>query len=52
MATPDSAGMSSARLERIAPAMRSYVDRGTYAGFSTVIARRGIGAPGSLGDFG
>src|SRR5262245_20952512 len=42
MATPDSVGMSAARLERIAPAMRSYVDRGTYAGVSTVIARRGI----------
>ena len=42
MATPDSAGMSAARLKRIAPAMRSYVDRGTYAGVSTIIARRGI----------
>ena len=39
---PDSVGMSAARLERIAPAMRSYVDRGTYAGVSTIIARRGI----------
>ena len=42
MATPDSVGMSVARLERVAPAMRSYVDRGTYAGVSTIIARRGI----------
>ena len=42
MATPDSVGMSAARLERIAPAMRSYVDRGTYAGVSTIIARRGV----------
>jgi len=42
MAIPDSVGMSAARLARIAPAMRSYVDRGTYAGVSTIIARRGI----------
>ena len=42
MATPDSVGMSAARLERVAPAMRSYVDRGIYAGVSTIIARRGV----------
>jgi CubicO group peptidase (beta-lactamase class C family) len=42
MASPDSVRMSAARLERIGPAMQSYVDRGTYAGVSTIIARRGI----------
>ena len=42
MATPDSVGMSATRLERIGPAMRSYVDRGIYAGVSTIIARRGV----------
>lgn len=34
--------MSATRLERIGLAMRSYVDRGIYAGVSTIIARRGI----------
>ena len=33
--------MSARRLERIRPAMQSYVDRGVYAGISTLIARRG-----------
>lgn len=37
-----SAGMSAARLERIAPVMRRYVDRGVYAGIRTLVARRGI----------
>ena len=41
-ATPESVGMSSARLERVGPAMRSYVDRGVYAGVSTMVSRRGI----------
>jgi CubicO group peptidase (beta-lactamase class C family) len=41
-ATPESVGMSSARLERIAPAMQAYVDRGTYAGVGTIVARRGV----------
>lgn len=36
-----SAGMSPARLERIGPAMRAYVDRGVYAGVRTLVARRG-----------
>ena len=40
--SPESVGMSRSRLERIGPAMRAYVDRGTYAGVSTLIARRGI----------
>ena len=37
----ESVGMSSARLARIGPAMQGYVDRGTYAGISTLVARRG-----------
>ena len=41
-AIPESVGMSSARLERIAPAMRAYVDRGVYAGIRTLVARRGV----------
>ena len=39
---PESVGMSRARLERIGPAMQAYVDRGVYAGVSTLIARRGV----------
>jgi CubicO group peptidase (beta-lactamase class C family) len=38
---PDSVGMSAHRLERVRPAMQAYVDRGVYAGVSTLIARRG-----------
>jgi hypothetical protein len=38
----ESVGMDAARLERIGPTMQSYVDRGTYAGVSTIIARRGV----------
>jgi CubicO group peptidase (beta-lactamase class C family) len=41
-ATQESIGMNAARLERIAPAMQSYVDRGIYAGVSTIVARRGV----------
>jgi CubicO group peptidase (beta-lactamase class C family) len=37
----EAAGMSARRLERIRPAMQGYVDRGVYAGISTLIARRG-----------
>jgi CubicO group peptidase (beta-lactamase class C family) len=37
----DAAGMSARRLERIRPAMQSYVDRGVYVGINTLIARRG-----------
>lgn len=37
----ETVGMSKSRLERIRPAMQAYVDRGTYAGVSTLIARRG-----------
>ena len=39
--SPESVGMSKTRLGRIKPAMQSYVDRGIYAGVSTLIARRG-----------
>ena len=41
MATPEENGMSSQRLERIKPAMQSYVDRKKIAGISTMIARNG-----------
>jgi CubicO group peptidase (beta-lactamase class C family) len=33
--------MSGRRLERIKPAMQAYIDRGVYAGISTLVARRG-----------
>ena len=39
--SPESVGMSARRLERIRPAMQGYVDRGVYAGITTLIARRG-----------
>jgi CubicO group peptidase (beta-lactamase class C family) len=35
-------GMNATRLERIGPVMQAYVDRGIYAGVSTIIARRGV----------
>ena len=38
----ESVGMDAARLERIGSAMQAYVDRGTYAGVSTVVARSGV----------
>jgi CubicO group peptidase (beta-lactamase class C family) len=38
---PADVGMSAARLERIAPAMQEYVDRGVVRGISTLVARRG-----------
>jgi CubicO group peptidase (beta-lactamase class C family) len=37
----EAVGMSARRLERIRPAMQAYIDRGVYAGVSTLIARRG-----------
>jgi CubicO group peptidase (beta-lactamase class C family) len=40
-ATPESVGMSSERLARIAPAVRAYVERGEIAGAVTLVARRG-----------
>ncbi len=39
---PETVGMSARRLERVRPAMQTYVDRGVYAGVSTMIARRGV----------
>jgi CubicO group peptidase (beta-lactamase class C family) len=41
-ANAESVGMNAARLERIAPVMRAYVDRGVYAGIRTLVARRGV----------
>lgn len=38
---PTRVGMSPTRLERIAPAMQGFVDRGEVAGIATVVARRG-----------
>ena len=38
---PASVGMSAERLERIAPAMQAFVDRGVVRGISTLVARRG-----------
>jgi CubicO group peptidase (beta-lactamase class C family) len=37
----EAVGMSGTRLKRIRPLMQSYIDRGVYAGISTLIARRG-----------
>ena len=39
--TPESVGMSSKRLDRIAPIMQEYVDDGHVSGISTAVARRG-----------
>jgi CubicO group peptidase (beta-lactamase class C family) len=38
---PESVGLSSPRLERLKPVMQGYVDRGTFAGIVTLIARQG-----------
>jgi CubicO group peptidase (beta-lactamase class C family) len=40
-ATPESVGMSSERLERIAPVLQQYVDSGELVGVVSMIARRG-----------
>jgi len=40
-ATPEAVGMSSERLERIAPVLNRYVDEGQLAGVVSMIARRG-----------
>jgi CubicO group peptidase (beta-lactamase class C family) len=40
-AAPEDVGMSSARLERIAPTLQRYVDAGGYGGFSVLVVRRG-----------
>jgi CubicO group peptidase (beta-lactamase class C family) len=39
--TPESVGLSSSRLKRLKPVMQGYVDRGTFAGIVTLIARQG-----------
>ena len=41
LVSPESVGLSSARLERIRPVMQRYVDRQLFAGMVTLIARRG-----------
>jgi CubicO group peptidase (beta-lactamase class C family) len=38
---PESVGLSSARLERLNKVMQQYVDRGSFAGIVTLIARQG-----------
>lgn len=38
---PEAVGISTQRLDRISPAMQTYVDPHGYAGISTMIARRG-----------
>ena len=45
---PASVGMGANRLERIGPAMQSYVDRGVVRGISTLVARRGQVVHGGL----
>ena len=39
--TPELVGMSTARLERIGPAMQRYIDEGLVPGTVTLVARRG-----------
>jgi CubicO group peptidase (beta-lactamase class C family) len=39
--SPETVGMSTSRLKLIKPAMQAHVDRGVFAGVSTLIARRG-----------
>lgn len=39
-AMPEDVGMSSERLQRIQPAMEAWIDRGTLAGASVMVARR------------
>ncbi|MFN6122572.1 MAG: serine hydrolase domain-containing protein, partial [Actinomycetes bacterium] len=39
--SPEAAGMSSARLDRIRPVMESYVSERGVAGISTMVSRRG-----------
>src|SRR3989442_6307855 len=50
-ARPDEVGLSSAALQRIAPALQAYVDSGKLAGVVAVVARHGklahLAAPGA-----
>jgi CubicO group peptidase (beta-lactamase class C family) len=39
--SPESVGLSSARLERLNKVMQQYIDRGSFAGIVTLIARKG-----------
>ena len=41
LTSPESVGMSAARLDRIAPALQKYVDERGYPGFTTLVSRRG-----------
>ncbi len=41
VSAPQAAGMSAERLNRLAAAMRGYVERGDVAGTVTLVARRG-----------
>ncbi|MCB0125510.1 MAG: serine hydrolase, partial [Caldilineaceae bacterium] len=41
LADPANVGFDPPRLERIKPVMQNYVDRGVFAGISTMLARRG-----------
>ena len=41
MAVPEDVGVSTERLEEIAPVLQAYVDKGQLPGFLTVIARKG-----------
>ncbi len=47
---PEFVGLSSERLERINGVMQSYVEKGVFAGISTLVARKGDVA--HLGTFG
>jgi CubicO group peptidase (beta-lactamase class C family) len=40
-ATPESVGMSSERLDRIAPALKRYIDDGQLVGVVSMVARKG-----------
>lgn len=40
--TPESAGMSSERLERVTDVMQGYIDEGELAGIHVLVARRGV----------
>jgi len=41
LTSPGSVGMSASRLERIGPALQTYVDERGYPGFTTLVSRRG-----------
>lgn len=41
LASPESVGLSSERLQRIAPLMQSYIDEGKLSGALTMVARKG-----------